>query len=280
MWHGLAWANRCHHMTDQVESSGVESSPAFAACNKRGTPLHFMPRAKFLELQFSTWFQSGLCALFCWGNTYRSCKWNLLLRWAVSSIVEGVRDGEMEWIRSKCFDLCFCASTAVKTQMQRTVVAIVAVVAVVAVAVAVRVSLLAFSFKMFNYAAVLPHSLAAFLSLSISLSLSDHRKTIPMSSGATTCCSFIHSICQFCTRHTNPTLNPTASWTRSRFPARVKRLSPHLQHFYSLIIIILIIIIVIMIVCLQHDAAVSLLQLQYNNKLLVVIFVKYLFSNL
>lgn len=205
---------------------------------------------------------------FCWGNTYRSGKWNLLLlRWAVGSIAHKVRcaegsgewgavqgqlaaerGGELECIHSKCFDLCFCASTAVKTQMQRTVVA---------VAVAVRVSLLAFSFKMFNYAAVLPPPFVL------------PSNSIPMSSRATTCCSFIHSICQFCTRLTipspNPSRNPTASWTRSRFPGRVKRLSPHLQHFYSLIIIILIIIIVIMIMCLQHDAAVSIAATATTN---------------
>lgn len=56
-----------------------------------------------------------------------------------------------------------------------------------------------------------------------------------VSSGATTCCSFIHSICQFCTRQTNPTAAPTPTPTpnptlhrhghRRRFPARVKRLS-------------------------------------------------------
>lgn len=137
------------------------------------------------------------------------------------------READGPGTRSKCFDLCICASTAVKTQMQQ--MQRVAVAAAV-VAVAVGVSLLAFSFKMFNYAR-----------------LSSRRLPSPpppcsvhaVSSGATTCCSFIHSICQFCTRQTNPTAAPTPTPTptptpnptlhrhrhRRRFPARVKRLS-------------------------------------------------------
>lgn len=124
--------------------------------------------------------------------------------------------------RSKCFDLCFCASTAVKTQMQQ--MQRVVVVAAAVVAVAVGVSLLAFSFKMFNYAWLSSRRLP-------SPPPPMHRPRSAVSSGATTCCSFIHSICQFCTRQTNPTAAPTPTPTlhrhrhRRRFPARVKRLS-------------------------------------------------------
>jgi len=94
---GLAWANRCHHMTDRVEWScvqwsGVVTSDCCMQHLRYSTPLN--AEGKLFGIAIFDLISKWPLRSFCWGNTYRSCKWNLLLRWAVSLIVDEVRGGK------------------------------------------------------------------------------------------------------------------------------------------------------------------------------------------
>lgn len=149
------------------------------------------------------------------------------------------RGADRPGTRSKCFDLCFCASTAVKTQMQQ--MQRVVVVAAAVVAVAVGVSLLAFSFKMFNYARLssrrlpsppLPHA----PSTQRSVQRSDHlllfysfNLSVLHQANKSNCSSNSDS---------NSKSNSASPSPSPSFPGQSQKvIAPHLQHFYSLIIV-------------------------------------------
>lgn len=143
------------------------------------------------------------------------------------------RGADRPGTRSKCFDLCFCASTAVKTQMQQMQRV------VVAVAVAVGVSLLAFSFKMFNYARLSSRRLPSPLhapSTQRSVQRSDHlllfdsfNLSVLHQANKSNCSSNSDSDCNSKSNSASP--SPS-------FPGESQKvIAPHLQHFYSLIIV-------------------------------------------
>lgn len=139
--------------------------------------------------------------------------------------------------RSKCFDLCFCASTAVKTQMQQ--MQRVVVVAAAVVAVAVGVSLLAFSFKMFNYARLSSRRLPSPpppMHRPRSVQRSDHlllfysfNLSVLHQANKSNCSS---------NSNFNSESNSASPSPSPSFPGQSQKvIAPHLQHFYSLIIV-------------------------------------------
>lgn len=148
------------------------------------------------------------------------------------------RGADRPGTRSKCFDLCFCASTAVKTQMQQMQRVAVVAAAVVA-AVAVGVSLLAFSFKMFNYARLssrrLPSPPPPMLRPR-SVQRSDHlllfysfNLSVLHQANKSNCSSNSDS---------NSKSNSASPSPSPSFPGQSQKvIAPHLQHFYSLIIV-------------------------------------------